>query len=80
MTLQVLVIRQSGGEVIGTTTLDIPVLGPNQTRDVSFTYTFTTADAVGGKVVFRAFLLLNSARDFVPGDNEATSLATKVSR
>jgi hypothetical protein len=80
VTIQLLIVRQSGGEVIGQQTLDIPVLGANQTRDVSFTYTFTKADAAGGKVVFKAFLLLNSARDFVPGDNEATALATKVTR
>jgi hypothetical protein len=81
VTVQLLVSRGGGSwQEVGVVTRSVPVLGANQTVDFAFNYTFTKADATAGKVTFRAIASLNSARDALPTDNEAISLATKVSR
>ena len=70
-----------GWQIIGTLQQTVPVRPANRTTDFSFTYTFTKADASIGKVTFRAIASLVSARDALPGDNEAIgSPPTKVSR
>jgi hypothetical protein len=80
VTVQLFAARGSVEELVGSTTVDIPVLGANQGTDVPFVYTFTKADATAGKVTFRALVYLNNGRDAAPTDNQAIALATKVSR
>lgn len=81
VSVQLLVSRSNGiWEEVGVISHNVPVLGAGQTVDFQFTYTFTKADAAAGKVTFRAIATLTSARDALPADNEAISLATKVSR
>jgi PKD repeat protein len=58
----------------------VPVRSSNRTTDFSFNYTFTSADAAVGKVVFRATATLMGARDALSADNVAVSLPTKVSK
>lgn len=67
-----------GFELVGTLTQSVPVRGGGRTTDFRFSYTFTSADAVLGKVTFKAVASLVGARDAVPADNEAVALPTKV--
>jgi hypothetical protein len=70
-----------GGFVeIGEQTGSVPVRAGNRTTDFTFSYTFTSADALVGSVTFQATVELQGAREAIPADNEAVSLATKVSR
>jgi PKD repeat protein len=52
----------------------------NRVTSVAFSYTFTAADAIIGKVTFKAVALLVNARDALPADNEAIGSPTKVNR
>jgi hypothetical protein len=65
-------------EQIAQQTVSVSVLRANRTTNVTFPYTFTTADATVGKVAFRVILQLATARDALPADNEMTAPATKV--
>jgi hypothetical protein len=65
---------------IGEQTGSVPVRAGNRTTDFTFSYTFTSADALVGSVTFQATVELQGAREAIPADNEAVSLATKVSR
>lgn len=51
-----------------------------RTTNFAINYTFTQADAVQGKVVFRAMAWPESGVDSFPADNEFISFATKVTR
>jgi hypothetical protein len=66
-------------EWVGSLTQQVPVRPTNRTTDFKFSYTFTSEEASVGKVTFRAEAHLWDARDAFPADNEAISLATKVS-
>ena len=52
----------------------------NRVTSVAFSYTFTSDDAIIGKVTFRAVALLVNARDALPADNQAIGSPTKVNR
>ena len=80
VTVQLFVSRPNGEELVGTKTLDVAVLAGGQSADVPFSYTFGASDATAGKATFHAVVTLNSARDAVPTDNQAISVATKVTR
>ena len=67
----------SGYEFVGTQIVDVP---QGKSTRVAFDVTFTSADALLGKVTFRAYVSLLDARDAIPADNEAISVATKVTR
>lgn len=80
VTVYLYVSRPFGYEFLGAQTVQVPVTAANQSFEVSFSYTFTMADATAGKVTFRVELGLETGRDAVPGDNQAISLATRVAR
>ena len=81
VTIQLQVSRPGGfWQDAGVVTRVIPVLGKNKTVDVGFDYRFVTADATAGKVTFRAIVILSSNRDALPTDNEAVSIATRVTK
>lgn len=68
----------SSWRLVGTLTLDVPA-HPTRTVLFPFAYTFTAADAVVGKVAFRAVVRLPyEVRDARPFDNELISKATTV--
>jgi PKD repeat protein len=69
-----------GFQQVGTTTILVPVRQGNQTIPVVFSYTFTSEDAVVGKVTFRAEATLVNGRDALPADNTAVAPPTKVTR
>jgi PKD domain-containing protein len=52
----------------------------NRTTDFSFSYTFTSEDALIGKVTFKAVANMSLARDAFPADNEAVSSPVKVNK
>ena len=73
-------LTPAGPVQVGTSSQTIPVRSGNRTTDITFSYTFTTDDARVGKVSFQAVVSLPNARDAIPGDNQAQSLPTKVSK
>jgi hypothetical protein len=79
-TVQVQLYKSGPGgfEFVGTLVQSVPVRAGGRTTDFKFSYTFTSADAVLGKVTFKAIAQVVNARDAVPADNEAISLPTKV--
>jgi PKD repeat protein len=71
----------AGGFVqFASSTQSVPVRGGNKTSDFAFNYTFTSDDALLGKVTFKAVATIVTARDALPTDNEAISLPTKVNK
>ncbi|HEU5470998.1 MAG TPA: PKD domain-containing protein [Actinophytocola sp.] len=63
---------------VGTLTLDVPAR-PDRAVKFPFAYTFTPADAVVGKVTFRAVVSLPfGVRDARPVDNEVIAISTTV--
>lgn len=66
-------VAGGGFEFVGSSTQFVPVRSGNRTSDFVLNYTFTPADAQIGKVVFRVFVILVSARDAFPADNEGFS-------
>ena len=69
----------SGGfDLVGTLTQSVTPRDTNRTTPFSFNYTFTSTDALVGKVTFKADATIIGARDAVPADNEATALPTAV--
>lgn len=70
----------NGYQFVGTLIQSVPVRSANRTTDFNFSYTFTSNDAIVGKVTFRAVATIIGARDALPADNEAISLPTKVTR
>lgn len=68
----------AGWVQVGTLTLDVPA-SPTRTVRFPFAYTFTAADAVAGKVAFKAVVRLPyDVRDARPFDNELISTAATV--
>ena len=81
VTVELFVSRRDGSyQSIGSVTQSVPVLGAGQTVSFSFSYLFTRDDATAGKVTFQAVATVTTARDAFPSDNQAISLATKVSK
>lgn len=71
----------SGGfQWVGTLAQSVPVYPANRTTDFKFSYTFTSDDAIVGKVTFRTVAAVIDAIDALPADNEAISAPAKVSR
>jgi hypothetical protein len=67
-----------GFDEFGTLTLDVPARA-NRTVQFPFAYTFTAADALIGKVTFRAVVRLPfGVRDARPQDNELIAFSTTV--
>jgi len=64
-----------GEQVIGTLTIYVPAKA-KQSTTFKFSYTFTSEDAVIGKVTFRAVANIVNGRDALPADN--TSIGTTV--
>jgi hypothetical protein len=80
-TVEVQLLKSVAGgsfTTVGTLTQSVPVRDGNRTMDFNFTYTFTSDDAVLGKVTFQAVATIINARDALPADNTATALPTKV--
>jgi hypothetical protein len=69
----------NGYELVGSIVQDLPTRPPNKAQVFSFPYTFTSDDAVIGKLTFKVVVTIINARDNYPGDNEIISIATKVS-
>ena len=70
----------SGFELIDNLTQPVPVRPSNRTTSFDFNYTFTSDDAIIGKVTFKAVAYVLDARDASPADNEATASPTKINR
>jgi len=76
--VQVVLVKglPGGGEqVIGVLTLYVPARDTRPTT-FKFSYTFTSADAAVGKVVFKATANLVNGRDALPSDNTAIVITT----
>lgn len=73
-----------GTQFVGTLHQYVPVRLGGRTTSLDFSYTFSPADAKAGKVTFWAFASIlgpsYTLRDALPGDNEAVSLPTKVTK
>jgi hypothetical protein len=66
-------------ELFGSLTQFVAARSSNRTTEFTFNYTFTPADAVLGKVTFKAEAYISGYSDMLPGDNTVISLPTKVS-
>jgi hypothetical protein len=73
-------LTTTGSIPIGSSNQSVPVRSGNRTTDVAFSYTFNADDARIGKVSFYAVANLSTARDAIPGDNQAQSMPTKVTK
>ena len=80
MQVELLKSIPGGFQSIASTEQNIPVRAGNRTTAVGLSYTFTSADAVMGKVTFKSVVSIVNARDALPADNEAIASPTKVSR
>jgi hypothetical protein len=69
-----------GWQWVGTLQQYVPVRPANRTTSFAFSYTFTDADALLGRINFRAVAIIVDARDALPTNNEAISLPTKVAK
>ena len=69
-----------GFALIDNLTQPVPVRPSNRTTSIDFNYTFTSDDAIIGKVTFKVVAYLLDARDASPADNEATASPTKINR
>jgi len=78
VTVQLLKSVPGGFQSVGALTQSVPVRVGGRVTPFAFSYTFTSDDAVMGKVTFEAIATLQDARDALPADNEAISLPTKV--
>jgi hypothetical protein len=70
----------NGFQQVSSQVLSVPVGNGNRTTSFALNYTFSQADAVVGKVTFRAIATIVGARDALPFDNEAIAPPTRVSR
>lgn len=68
-----------GLHVVAFQSVAVPARANRLTR-VDFSYTFTDEDAAIGKVTFKAIVIVTSARDVLPADNEAIAPPVRVSR
>ncbi len=66
-----------GFQLVGTLTHEVPA-SRNRTTPFDFNYTFTSDDAVIGKVTFQAIATIVNAPDALSADNTAISLPVKV--
>jgi PKD domain-containing protein len=66
--------------IVGTLTQQVPVRSGGRTTSFNFNYTFTSDDAVLGKITFKAVATIVNARDALPSDNTAVALPTRVTR
>jgi hypothetical protein len=81
VTVQLSKSNSSGGfDTVGSLTQSVSVGGKSSTTPFTFNYTFTADDAAVGKVTFMAVATLVDARDALPADNQAVTLATIVKR
>ena len=69
-----------GFQQFGSLTQFLPMNPRNGTTEFAFSYTFTDADALIGKVTFKAVAVIIGSRDALPADNEAIAPPTKVGR
>jgi hypothetical protein len=65
-------------EQVGTLTKLVPLQKGNKTTQFSFNYTFSAQDAQAGKVIFRAIVYIEGARDSFPVDNVAVAIPPTV--
>jgi len=65
-------------ELVGILTHSVSVLPGNRTTPFNFNCTFTSDDAVAGKVTFGAVATIIGARDAQPADNRVVALPTVV--
>jgi hypothetical protein len=66
-----------GFQLVGTLTHEVPA-SRNRTIPFDFNYTFTSDDAVIGKVTFEAIAMIVNARDALSADNTAIALPTRI--
>jgi PKD repeat protein len=66
-----------GFQLVGTLTHEVPA-SRNRATPFDFNYTFTSEDAVIGKVTFQAIATIVNAPDALSADNTAISLPVKV--
>jgi PKD repeat protein len=80
-TVQVQLFKSAPGgyELVGTLTQAVRV-GTDRGTPFSFNYTFTSQDALVGKVTFRTMATVLGARDALAADNEAIASPTTVNR
>lgn len=67
-----------GSQLVASSRQTLPVR--NRVTSVLFSYTFTSQDAVIGKVTFRAVVTIVGGRDALPADNVAIGPPTNVNR
>jgi hypothetical protein len=81
--VQVQLLKSVGGsgfQEVAVSTIQVPVRKGRQMTQVAFSYTFTSEDAVLGKVSFEAIARPIGVRDAAPADNTLISSPTKVGR
>jgi hypothetical protein len=69
----------SSFQQVGSETQSVPAQGAKHPTTFAINYTFSTADAQAGKVVFEAVATIVGYRDAFPADNTTYSPATRVS-
>jgi hypothetical protein len=67
-------------EQVGSQRISLPVRGRNRATNVTFTVSFTDADAAVGNVSFKTTVVLVGARDAIPADNTAISAPPTIVR
>jgi len=71
-------VAGGGFEWVTSLTLPVPTSRRGRVTKFTFQYTFTSADAQMGKVIFRAVANIDGIRDSFPQDNERLSLMTTL--
>jgi hypothetical protein len=82
-TVDVLLFKSIPGgdfEQVGSQRISLPVRGRNRATNVTFTVSFTDADAAVGKVSFKATVVLVGARDAIPADNTVVAAPPTIVR
>lgn len=64
----------SNFEWVASLTKPVPVRKGNRITSFNFNYTFSAQDAATGKVIFKAVVIIDGARDAFPIDNEAIAI------
>jgi PKD repeat protein len=64
----------SNFEWVASLTKPVPVRKGNRITSFDFNYTFSAQDAATGKVIFKAVVIIDGARDAFPIDNEAIAI------
>lgn len=73
-------VPNGGFEYVASLTLRVPASTRGRVTKFVFQYTFTSADAQIGKMIFRAVANIDGIRDSFPQDNERLSLITTLRR